>query len=121
MSIVSTNISHCCSTEKIVTNYWTKCSKELSQMHEKSKIIQVVIQSIIQQLGNALHQPNPNSNEIVVQRKRRAWTANEKEKFCQGLRLFGRSSHREISMHIGTKSRSQVRSFSQYYFKKRRD
>lgn len=46
------------------------------------------------------------------------WSEEEHVKFVEGLNKFGKSKWKEISEYIGTRSRSQVASHSQKFFKK---
>mmetsp|Transcript_5211 Transcript_5211/g.19495 ORF Transcript_5211/g.19495 Transcript_5211/m.19495 type:complete len:575 (+) Transcript_5211:174-1898(+) len=46
------------------------------------------------------------------------WSDEEHQKFLEGLERFGRSKWKEIAEYIGTRTRSQVSSHSQKYFKK---
>ena len=47
------------------------------------------------------------------------WTADEHDRFLEGLELFGRRKWGKIAEHVQTRTVIQVRSHAQKYFKKR--
>lgn len=69
-----------------------------------------------------------SSDELHRKKKRRkgrsqshnkgSWTEEEHQLFLEGLEKYGRSKWREISQHVGTRTRIQVASHSQKYFAK---
>ena len=61
-----------------------------------------------------LEEPAPSTRS---QKPKGRWTSEEKRKFEEGLRLFGRN-WKKIKEHVGTRSGTQIRSHAQKYILK---
>ena len=65
---------------------------------------------------NQQQQSQSNQQDDAKKASSRYWTADEHNRFLEGLRLFGQKDIKSISRHVGTRSATQVRTHAQKYY-----
>ncbi|POM64176.1 Hypothetical protein PHPALM_20329 [Phytophthora palmivora] len=62
-------------------------------------------------MGDSTASSAPTTTKQV--KKRGAWSTDEKERYCEGVKLFRFGSWKRIADHVGTRTVSQVMSHAQ--------
>jgi len=60
------------------------------------------------------------NDSVSKKSQSRYWTKEEHEKFLEALQLFGKKDVKNISIHVGSRNPTQVRTHAQKYFLKQK-